>query len=66
MATWYQERNPVQLYHDTDWTVVVDPPNEMQSLYRTNTKAMADVYVQRLKEGNPRLVPYTYILPPRK
>lgn len=41
MATWHQMRNPVPLYHETMWTVVIDPPNKTTVcvLFDTEPKA---------------------------
>jgi hypothetical protein len=38
MATWHQSRRRVRLYHDTAWTVVIDPPNELRCLMLFNTE----------------------------
>ena len=68
MATWHQEqadkRNSPRLLHETDWTVVIDPPNQMRALYRTSSKANAEVYMCGLKEHNAGAARYAYILPP--
>lgn len=66
MATWHQERNPVKLYHETDWTVVIDPPGEPRALYTTSTKLLAEVYLRNLRVNNPRVAQYAYILKPEK
>ena len=66
MATWHQQQRSVKLYHDTDWTVVIDPPNQMRSLYRTSSKAMAEVYMRGLKANNPGAHAHAYILKPTK
>lgn len=52
MATWHQQRNPVNFWHETLWTVVHDPPNECTSLARFNSKAEAEQYMQNLKNLN--------------
>jgi hypothetical protein len=64
MATWHQEQHPIRLYHETDWTVVIDPPGQMRSLYRTDSKALAAVYLRNLKANNPGAAQHAYILPP--
>ena len=62
MATWHQERNPVQLWHETDYTVVEDPPNDTRTISRFSTHALAQVYLSNLKKhGNGK---HAYILPP--
>jgi hypothetical protein len=66
MATWHQQQHPVRLWHETDWTVVIDPPNECRGLYRTSTRELAEVYLRNLKANNPRVFPYAYILKPAK
>lgn len=70
MATWHQQqadkRAPSPLFHKTDWTVVIDPPNDMRALMRFSTKALADVYMRNLKENNPRAYQHAYILRPAK
>jgi hypothetical protein len=64
MATWHQKQRPEKLWHATDWTVVIDPPNQMTHLYRTSTKAPADVYMRNLKANNPNAYAHAFILKP--
>lgn len=66
MATWHQLQRPVKLYHPTDYTVVIDPPNRMRALMTFSTKALAEVYMRNLKANNPGVYPHSYILPPGK
>ncbi len=66
MATWHQKQRPVKLYHETEWTVVVDPPNQMTHLYCTSSKKLADVYMRNLKANNPAAFEHAYILKPAK
>jgi hypothetical protein len=66
MATWHQQQRPVRLFHVTDWTVVIDPPNQMTWLYRTSTKQLAEVYLRNLKANNPGAAQHAYILRPAK
>lgn len=66
MATWHQQQRPVQLFHATEWTVVIDPPNQMTHLYRTSTKALAEVYMRNLKANNPAAHKHAYVLRPAK
>lgn len=66
MATWHQQQRPVKLWHDTEWTVVVDPPNQMTHLYRTSTRDLAEVYMRGLKANNPGAAAHAYILKPAK
>ena len=65
MATWHQQRNPVRLDHKTEWTVVIDPPNQFRACYCTSTKELALVYMRNLKANNPGAAAHAYILPPR-
>lgn len=64
MATWHQRKNPVPHWHETQWTVVVDPPNEMTWFYRTSTKTVAEVYLRSLQENNPAAAQHARIVPP--
>lgn len=68
MSTWHQDqaqaRHPIPLFHPTDWTVVIDPPNQMRALMRFSTKALADVYMRGLKANNPGAAAHSYILKP--
>lgn len=66
MSTWHQRRNPVQHWHETLWTVSVDPPNESTYFYRTSTKELAEVYLRGLKENNPDSARYARIIPPAR
>jgi hypothetical protein len=67
MATWHQlKAAPVPLFHATDWTVVIDPPNQMRALMRFSSKALADVYMRNLKANNPGAYPHSYVLKPAK
>lgn len=69
MATWHQmqgqKRNPVRLDHPTQWTVVIDPPNQMRACMSFTSKDLADVYMRNLKANNPGAYPHSYVLPPR-
>jgi len=68
MATWHQmqadKRAPSPLWHNTEWTVVIDPPNDMRALVRFSTKALADAYMRGLKDNNPRAFRHSCILKP--
>lgn len=65
MATWHQQKRPVTLQHDTDWTVVIDPPHQCRALYRTGTRELAEVYMRNLRTNNPSAAAHAYVLPPR-
>jgi hypothetical protein len=64
MATWHQLQRPTKLYHDTQWTVVIDPPNRMRGLMLFSSRDLAEVYMRNLKENNPGAYQYAYILKP--
>ena len=66
MSTWHQDQRPTRLWHETQWTVVIDPPNQMRALYRTSTKQLAEVYMRGLKANNPGAYSHAYILKPAK
>ncbi len=67
MATWHQTKaTGVKLFHETDWTVVIDPPHQLRCLYRTSTKELAEVYMRGLKANNPNAAQHSYILKPAK
>jgi hypothetical protein len=50
MATWHQQQYPTKLYHETEWTVVIDPPNEYRAAPGQLNKIMMD------EKANPRHV----------
>lgn len=57
MSTWHQRKaKPVPLWHETLWTVVVDPPNGMCCGMRFETAEDADDYRSK--------VAHSYVLPP--
>ncbi len=64
MSTWHQDRAPVRLYHATQWTVCIDPPNEMRALMRFSTRQLAEVYMRNLQANNPGAATHAYILKP--
>jgi hypothetical protein len=64
MSTWHQEQRPVKLFHETEWTVVIDPPNEMRGLVRFATEAEANAYKANFGRHHPLKADYVYILPP--
>lgn len=64
MATWHQSKYPVKLYHDTEWTVVIDPPNQMRALMTFSSRALAEVYLRNLQANNPAAYAHAYILKP--
>ncbi len=66
MATWHQQKNAVPLYHETQWTVVIDPPNQMRGLMRFSSQELADMYMRNLQEHNPGAARGSYVLKPAK
>lgn len=64
MATWHQLKNPVKLYHATQWTVCIDPPNEMRALMTFSTKQLAEVYMRNLAVNNPGAHRHAYMIKP--
>lgn len=64
MATWHQQRRPVQLWHETEWTVVSDPPNGLRTLARWSTEERAREHLAGLvKHGNGA---HAYVIPPAR
>lgn len=57
MATWHQMRNPVRLYHESKWTVVIDPPNDCRACMLFDTREAAEAYLAKVK--------HAYILNPQ-
>lgn len=45
MATWHQQRNPVPLWHETLWTVVIGASNKPMYVMRFETKGEAQTYL---------------------
>lgn len=64
MATWHQQRNPVRYWHETLWTVLIDPPNRSVSLYRTSTRREAEECLDNLKKNSPEDRRHATILRP--
>ena len=58
MATWHQLRNPVCLYHETDWTVVEDPHNGCRSLSTFASEQVANDYRDRARALWPNVPAY--------
>ncbi|MCG3778271.1 MAG: hypothetical protein JW388_0984 [Nitrospira sp.] len=65
MSTWHQDqathrafiaKKPLKFWHDTKWTVVIDPPNDMRCMARFATEEKAKEYQAKC--------PHSYILPP--
>lgn len=66
MATWHQQQANVRLWHPTQWTVVIDPPNQMRACVTFSTHELAKVYMRNLEANNPGVYPHAYILKPAK
>ena len=43
MSTWHQRQRTVRLYHETLWTVVIDPPEQTMCLVLCETYEKAKV-----------------------
>ncbi len=56
MATWHQLRSRAPLFHQTLWTVLIDPPGAPRSAMLFETQAEADGYAAK--------VPHSLVLPP--
>ena len=72
MSTWHQDQavkralrgkqKITPLYHETKWTVVIDPPKRMRCTALFGTVEEADEYISNLKKhGNGD---HAYTLPP--
>jgi hypothetical protein len=66
MATWHQLKAKTPLYHPTQWTVVIDPPNDLRWMYLASTRELAEVYMRNLKANNPQAYKFAFILKPVK
>jgi hypothetical protein len=64
MSTWHQDQVSVRLYHDTDWTIVTDPPNQPRTLWREATREDAEATLARWSARYATDAKYSYILPP--
>ena len=51
MATWHQMQRPVRLWHETMWTVVVDPPHRPLGLMLFETEAEAKQYAANVQHA---------------
>lgn len=75
MSTWHQQQNMPQLWHETLWTLVFDPPNQTLCIERFSDPIVAERSRQRHVEAALRRDPNLsrkeaerglYILPPHK
>jgi hypothetical protein len=64
MATWHQQRRPVRLFHETQWTLVTDPPNGMTTLELFTDEEGAKKSLAGLSKHHPELASHSYILEP--
>lgn len=53
MATWHQLQARTRLYHDTQWTVVEDPPNDTRCLVTFDTREQAESRRDLIKTLHP-------------
>lgn len=58
MATWHQLQRQTRLFHDTQWTVVEDPPHQTRTLTLCNTETEANAYRDRVKKLRPNVPAY--------
>lgn len=63
MSTRHQKRAGVRFGHDTEWTIVLDPPNECAAQMCFETESLADQYLANVKA---RGIRGAYKLAPRK
>ena len=61
MSTWHQRRNPAPLWHETLWTVVTDPPDEILTVRRFGKKESAEEHLSNLDAIG---VKHAYIIAP--
>lgn len=66
MATWHQKQARIPLYHETQWTIVNDPPNECLGLSRFESKELAEQVLSNWKKNVPENCTHMYILAPYK
>lgn len=62
MATWHQMQRPVQLWHETMWTIVSDPPHDGRTVSRFATCEEADATKARWEKAGQT---HLYILAPQ-
>lgn len=53
MSTWHQDHSNYRLYHDTEWTVVEDPPNDCRALALFDTELEANAWRDQCKRLHP-------------
>ncbi len=58
MATWHQQKRPVQMYHDTEWTVVEDPHGGCRTLSTFARERDARDYLGRVVALRPNVPAY--------
>lgn len=66
MATWHQQKAGGKLYHESKFTVVIDPPNECRATVLFPNRDAAQHYMDSYLRHHPHNRPYTYILKPAK
>ena len=62
MATWHQRQRPGKLYHETLYSVVIDPPNGCTAVVRYSTRGEAEQYLANVRARGER---HAYILNPQ-
>jgi len=64
MATWHQQRSKVKLYHDTKFSVVIDPPHMCRAVRLFDDETEAKRFVGNHLSHHPHNRGYVYILKP--
>lgn len=63
MATWHQLKRPSRTSHDTQWTVLIDPPGEPRGIARFVSKIQAEAYLEAIQARGQR---YAYLIGPER
>jgi len=64
MSTWHQRQHMPILWHATQWTVVIDPPEETLTISRFYTDKEANDRLKVLDDSKHNIGRFAYILPP--
>jgi hypothetical protein len=66
MSTWHQNKalreGRSSLQHETEWTIVDDPPNDLRTLESFTTESVARTMLAKRKEQGR----HVYLLPPKR
>ena len=66
MATWHQLKSKAPLFHATQWTVLIDPPNEMRACMLFPDRELAEKYIRDARGNGSRYAAFMSILKPAK